>query len=425
MNALDTPLPTLRSNAASDLIATVFAPLRRSDQRRRATQYVQGLLGTQGRKSIRRIAGVTRDSAAEQSLQHFVSSSPWEWDEIRAALARRIEEAIRPAAWVVRPMVIPKAGSLSVGVARRYIPDLDQAINCQEAYGVWLASEQTSAPVHWRLQLPGEWLEDPERRRGVGIPDTALAESPLRSAVGAAVEMETGGWGLARRPVVLDCGADPDSTAAAALAAAGLPFIARICAGAKVMATAGRAAVPGAGRGLVAAQQLIAAVRWKRHPVKWLDPESGLLRTSLAAKLNFPTPMASLRTQPRPVALLVEWDNAGDEPSGFWLTDLADAPAGTLLRLTKLTRRADRDFADITDRVGIRDFEGRSYPGWHRHATLASVAHAAAILPHVPDAVGTESPRLLDPPVLARRHPHPPAAPRKRKPAARCATAAP
>jgi hypothetical protein len=49
---------------------------------------------------------------------------------------------------------------------------------------------------------------------------------------------------------------------------------------------------------------------------------------------------------------------------------------GTLLRLTRLTQRVARDFTEIADRVGIRDFSGRSFVGWHRHVTLASAAHA-------------------------------------------------
>jgi SRSO17 transposase len=40
----------------------------------------------------------------------------------------------------------------------------------------------------------------------------------------------------------------------------------------------------------------------------------------------------------------------------------------------------DRDFADIADRVGVRDYAGRSFAGWHRHMTLASAAHAAVVL---------------------------------------------
>jgi hypothetical protein len=32
--------------------------------------------------------------------------------------------------------------------------------------------------------------------------------------------------------------------------------------------------------------------------------------------------------------------------------------------------------AEVSAQVGISDFTGRSFSGWHRHITLVSVAHA-------------------------------------------------
>ncbi len=49
------------------------------------------------------------------------------------------------------------------------------------------------------------------------------------------------------------------------------------------------------------------------------------------------------------------------------------------MRLTRLTAVADRDAERIADQVGMRDFVGRSFQGWHRHVTLASVAHLAVV----------------------------------------------
>nr|WP_274564268.1 hypothetical protein [Streptomyces spiramyceticus] len=47
-----------------------------------------------------------------------------------------------------------------------------------------------------------------------------------------------------------------------------------------------------------------------------------------------------------------------------------------LLPLAALTDRVDADFARVGVDVGIRDFEGRSFQGRHRHVTPASIAHA-------------------------------------------------
>jgi hypothetical protein len=71
-------------------------------------------------------------------------------------------------------------------------------------------------------------------------------------------------------------------------------------------------------------------------------------------------------------------------PGELWLTDLTDASPATLLRLRQLVQRVDRDLTEIADRVGLRDFAGRSYDGWHRHVTLASAAHAVAALAGAP-----------------------------------------
>jgi hypothetical protein len=73
--------------------------------------------------------------------------------------------------------------------------------------------------------------------------------------------------------------------------------------------------------------------------------------------------------------LLAEWHGRGQAPASLWLTNLG-VPAASLVRLSKLPRQVAKDFAEVCTGVGIQDFEGRSFTGWHRHVTLASVAHA-------------------------------------------------
>lgn len=64
----------------------------------------------------------------------------------------------------------------------------------------------------------------------------------------------------------------------------------------------------------------------------------------------------------------------------LWLTTLTTMPAATLLKLARLVRRVDRDLDAVSQHVGIWDFSGRSFPGWHRHVTLASAAHLVRLL---------------------------------------------
>jgi syndecan 1 len=67
-------------------------------------------------------------------------------------------------------------------------------------------------------------------------------------------------------------------------------------------------------------------------------------------------------------------------PDQLWLTDMVDAPYAVLPRVGRLLARVDHDLEAISAPVGLRDYVGRSFDGWHRHATLVSVAHAVRAL---------------------------------------------
>ncbi|MET9434095.1 transposase [Streptomyces sp. NPDC006551] len=383
------------SAAADHVLAelgdTLFSSFRRKDQRRKAERYLHGLLTTRGRKSIRNIALQLGGSATEQSLHHFIASSTWDWRPLRAALASHLERTAAPQAWVVRQMEIPKAGEHSVGVDRRFAPRLGHMFRGQQASGVWLASQELSAPVDWRLHLSDQWVNDRERRDRAEVPHGAEAESPEECTVAAALETVRH-WGAPRRPVLIDlrCG---DATASVArLAAANVPFLARIS-GSRRLSVADRA-LPGFGSGSLPAQRIVELVKGMRAPVHWRDPAAGhASRVSLAALVPVAFPERS--AAPRRLSLLGEWEDPTRPPSALWLTGMAHPAAGPLLRLTRLTRRVDADFARVGEEAGLRDYVGRSFRGWHRHTTLASVAHAAVVLSAAADGYGTDRPAEL------------------------------
>jgi SRSO17 transposase len=65
----------------------------------------------------------------------------------------------------------------------------------------------------------------------------------------------------------------------------------------------------------------------------------------------------------------------------YWLANLdQDLPLVDLVRLAKLRWRVEHDYRELKDALGLDHFEGRSWPGWHHHVTLVSVAHAFVTL---------------------------------------------
>jgi SRSO17 transposase len=351
----------MRDSTLDELCATLFASLRRADQRGRGAEYLRGLLAAPGRKSIRNIATAT--GSAEQGLHHFVSDSTWDWVPVRHALAAYVEARMEPLAWVVRPMVIPKAGNQSVGVGRRFDPALGQTLNAQQAVGVWAASEWASTPVSWRLHLSRAWLTDRGRRGRAAIPDDAEPETSGDCAIEAFREMD----GVATHPVILDAREMDTATTVRRLMSAGVPFLVRAPDTLRLSAVG--AVLPGHGDDTVPAHWLAGAVKDRRRPVTWTDAQ-GVPHAAVVA-----TVAGVVLPDVGELCLFGATDVGGLWPAELWLTNLTALPA-TLLRLTRLMDRVDRDFTDIADRVGIRDFSGRSFVGWHRHITLASAAHA-------------------------------------------------
>lgn len=378
---------------ADELCATVLGSLRRRDQRERGQQYVHGLLATRGRKSIRNIAVNLGQPEAEQSLHHFIASSPWDWRPIRATLAQHLAGFSPLTAWVTQPMAIPKGGKHSVGAGRHFDPHQGQMFRGQQAFGTWFASPDIITPVDWRLHLPRATkalgtAAGPDGPRAAWAPDTPRAawapDTPkdryLRYqeyALAGALNMV--GQGVTpTRPVVLDISDIGTRATMNRFAEAKVPVLARTSATAPLFIT--DPTLPGHRAGTMSAQDILRNVRGLRTRAYWSDPAApGLRRDSLVAtvRVMMPDPAASRR---RELLLLGEWTNPSRPPSQYWITDLTRLTPAALLRMTKLPRRVALTAQGSVRDLGVRDFVGRSLPGWHRHVTMVSIAHAAHCL---------------------------------------------
>ena len=66
---------------------------------------------------------------------------------------------------------------------------------------------------------------------------------------------------------------------------------------------------------------------------------------------------------------------AATRPGSRQLVLEADGPLVELVRLGKLRWRIEQDYRELKGALGLDHFEGRSWPGWHHHVSLVSVAH--------------------------------------------------
>src|SRR3954465_13595477 len=147
--------------------------LGRKTRRTWAPLYVRGLLGPGERKSLQPMA-LQLGLGGHDQLQHFIASPAWDDGALWTVLAQQADRMVGgpEAVLVIDDTVLPKKGTLSVGVARQYCGQLGKRANCQALVSLTLAGQEVPLPVGLRLFLPEEWIKDPARCAAAGVPET-------------------------------------------------------------------------------------------------------------------------------------------------------------------------------------------------------------------------------------------------------------
>ena len=98
--------------------AEMLGSLARRDQRAKGELYVRGLMLDGKRKSMQPMG--ERLGVDHQQLQQFISSSTWDYVEVRRRVGRWAAAHIGPQAYAIDDTGFPKDGYDSPGVARMY-----------------------------------------------------------------------------------------------------------------------------------------------------------------------------------------------------------------------------------------------------------------------------------------------------------------
>ncbi|MFD4248001.1 IS701 family transposase [Streptomyces sp. NPDC058525] len=388
----------------------LFGHLPRADQRRWARVYLQGLLTTPGKKSVRRLAAsVTESPTASQSLQQFINASPWEWDPARTELLRWVEERHRVHAWTIGQVAFPKRGEHSVGVHRRFDPAAGRIVNCQYGYGLFLSLGGTNMPVDWRLVLPENWSADPTLRRRARISPEVAHQTP-ESLVLELIETIAARTSSVRAPVIADFSRLNGAAALIGmLGRRGHDFLVSVPPTLTV-SPAGPVHGPAHGPAHAAEPARMPVPTPVRAPARMPArmPGGMPVRTTTAgdfARLgNTSHPYAARLSGPdaRPQRLRIHsglvrvpggetgvpgaqqtYRLFGERRPGpgvrggpVWLTNMSRHRMDDLLFLVRQSAQTSTVLGTLADEFGLLDFEGRSFPGWHHHMTLMSAAFA-------------------------------------------------
>jgi len=122
---------------------------------------------------MERMAETVADSEW-QSMQHFLSHSPWEHRSVQDQVAKDCDRLIGgtpDTGLFFNETGIPKKGEMSVGVARQWCGRPGKLDNCQTAVFGALSMGPHVAFIDERLYLPEEWTKDKKRCKKAGVPD--------------------------------------------------------------------------------------------------------------------------------------------------------------------------------------------------------------------------------------------------------------
>jgi len=369
-----------------------------ADRHEPLKDYCKGLLLPGERKSIEPMAARLhpgRVQAARQSLHHLVAKAPWDDEAVLAEVRRRVLPVMQQrgpiVAWIVDDTGIPKKGRHSVGVARQYCGQLGKQENCQVAVSLSVATGEASLPIGWRLYLPEEWARDRERRCRAGVPEEIEFETKPEIALGLirrAVEED-----VPTGVVLADAAYGSDTKFREGLAGLGLAYVVGVQSSLSVWRPGEEPLPPkprqetgrppkllrrSAEQKPVSVRELAREAGEKAfRTVRWREGGRGWLASRFWAVRVRPAHRDYWRSEPHAEHwLLVEWPPAAEEPTKYWLSNLpAETPLRKLVKLARHRWIVERDYLELKQELGLGHFEGRSWRGFHHHATLCIAAY--------------------------------------------------
>jgi SRSO17 transposase len=338
------------------LVERISPRFRRVEPRRRALAYLKGLLAPVERKNGWQLAEAAGDSTPD-GVQDFLARMHWDADLVRDDLRAYVVEHLSDAdaVLVLDETGFIKKGRKSVGVQRQYSGTAGRIENCQIGVFLGYASRHGHALIDRALYLPESWADDPARRHEAGVPE----------AVAFATKPTLGREMLAR------------------VFAAGLPCAWVTGDSVYGAAHALRRTIETSGRGYVLT--VTSAQRLGVKPVAdWLEDVQRWRRLSAGDGAKGPRlydwAFLPYRSEAAPgwqKGLLIRRKIAKPSKFTFYLTLSPEATTlPELVRIAGTRWTIEACFEEAKGEVGLDHYEVRSWTGWHRHITLAMLAHA-------------------------------------------------
>ena len=244
-----------------------------------------------------------------------------------------------------------------------------------------VANSKSHLPIDFELYIPQEWCDDPKRRQEARIPDDLRFQTKPELAlqmIGRAIED-----GIPRGLVSVDSAYGNTSKFRRALRQLGLDYSVAVRASTKVWPLDRLERRQGKTMTVAEmAQQIVERGGFRR--TTWREGSNGKLSARFAMRRVLPIADEGVKRAEREVVwLLMEWEDGEPEPGKYYFVTLPkNTTKKKLVREVKQQWRTERIYEDMKGQLGLDHFEGRRYPGWHHHISVALSCYAFVVAEH-------------------------------------------
>lgn len=382
----------------------VYAELFRDDfchesQRSWSGVYLRGLLQDGDRKSIEPMAGRVPLPAElqtihdpDQALQQFVNQSPWDEQKLlhryRTVMAQTF--ASPNGIFVIDDTSFPKQGKHSVGVQHQYCGQLGKKANCQVAVTLHYVSPNGHFPTALRLFVPKSWTSSSQRLEKAGVPESYRSEQPKGEIALDLLDQILNEKLLPGNIVITDGGYGVSQAFREGLEQRELFYLAGVTPEMVVFTEEPNwdwpEERPSGGRPRkrprlskdnprpVSLKSLAESL--PRRKVTWREGTKGKLSAKFAWVRVWPGHdwVQGICAGADPIWLLIEERTDGQIYYAF-----SNLPAETrrlsAARLWKSRWPVEQGYQQMKEELGLNHFEGRSWRGFHHHASLVMLAY--------------------------------------------------
>lgn len=338
----------------------------------------------------------------QNAIQQFITDSPWDEKSVMATSIQTMSKktASENGILIVDDTGQAKKGKKSPGVKRQYSGTLGKTGNCQvfvECMYATPGQKRNADCVYWptgmQMYIPKEWIDDKDRCKNAGIPKDLSFKTKPEIALDLIENVRN--EKVVHQAIISDAGYGTNGGFRSELRKWKEPYIMAVM-------PSLLSVVPEDTEIIQPPEKKVRRGRPQIHPIfpKGTRPKTADLivkeisednwekiewseGTKGKLSANFSRMRVRVANTGRPTDetgwLLFEKTNKGELKVHIcW--DLDDEPLEKLVKIAHTRWTIEQGFKQMKGELGLDDFEGRTWRGWHHHAAMVMIAFCYLML---------------------------------------------